>query len=329
VPLRYAGIDLAWGERARTGVAVLTEDGRLFRSGSVRTDDEISAVLGHAAGEPGLVVAIDAPLIVPNDAGQRPCERLVGQAFGRYHAGAYPANRGMAAFNPEPRGARLARRFGCEMDPDVSPASDVSVAIEVYPHPAMVSLFGLERVLPYKSRRGRSVGSRQAAFTDLIVHLERVCGWLLRLDESPRWRELVSDIRSATRPFQLDRVEDEIDAILCAYLAWLWANRPGSLMVHGDANAGYIVTPPPPTVVAAGYSDAAATKSATASAETSTVVTREAPFMTSATTIVDSPMAVDVARAARPTALGSSARTTTPVMPGPTAAPSCSATSSR
>ena len=247
MPLRYAGIDLAWGERARTGVAVLTEDGRLFRSGSVRTDDEISVLLGGAAGEPGLVVAIDAPLIVPNEAGQRPCERLVGQAFGRYHAGAYPANRGMAAFNPEPRGARLARRFGWEMDPGVSPAPVVSVAIEVYPHPAMVSLFGLERVLPYKSRRGRSVASRQAAFTDLIAHLERVCGRLLHLDESPRWRELVSDVDGATRPFQLDRAEDEIDAILCAYLAWLWANQPGALIVHGDADAGYIVTPPPPT----------------------------------------------------------------------------------
>ena len=38
-------------------------------------------------------VAIDAPLVVPNATGQRPVDRLVTRQYGRFHAGAYPANR--------------------------------------------------------------------------------------------------------------------------------------------------------------------------------------------------------------------------------------------
>lgn len=243
--MRYVGIDLAWGERARTGLALLSSDGRLIRSASVRTDDEIATFLGEAAGARGLVVAIDAPLIVPNETGQRPCERAIGQDFGRYHAGAYPANRSRPAFNPEPRGARLARRFGWDLNPATRPADDVSVAIEVYPHPAMVCLFTLDRVLPYKGKRRRTVASRQDAFAALFDHLESVCGPLLRLDVSARWGTLQENTLTATRPFQLDLAEDEIDAILCAYLAWMWANRADALTMYGDASAGYIITPLP------------------------------------------------------------------------------------
>ncbi|MDI1289136.1 MAG: DUF429 domain-containing protein, partial [bacterium] len=159
--MHYVGIDLAWGQRARTGVALLDASGRLVSSSSVRTDDEIVEFLGDDARGPGLIVAIDAPLIVPNEAGQRPCEREVNAHFHRFHAGAYPSNRGMAAFNPQPRGARLALRFGWDMDPRTPPAEDTSVAIEVYPHPAMVTLFDLPRVLKYKRGRGRTVESRR------------------------------------------------------------------------------------------------------------------------------------------------------------------------
>jgi Holliday junction resolvase RusA-like endonuclease len=41
-------------------------------------------------------------------------------------------------------------------------------------------------------------------------------------------------------------VEDELDAIVCAHLAWLWHHRRSSLEVYGDVDVGYIVAPPPP-----------------------------------------------------------------------------------
>ena len=104
--MRFIGLDLAWGERARTGVAALDDAGRLVSCACVTTDDEIAAFAAeHAPGD--CVIAIDAPLIVPNEVGQRVAERLVARRFGRYAAAAYPANRGNSLFNPQPRALRL------------------------------------------------------------------------------------------------------------------------------------------------------------------------------------------------------------------------------
>ena len=54
-----------------------------------------------------------------------------------------------------------------------------------------------------------------------------------------------------SRKSELDAIEDEIDAIYCAYLSWLWATDSGRMTVLGDYTTGYIVTPKPapPAVV--------------------------------------------------------------------------------
>jgi predicted RNase H-like nuclease len=46
--MRIIGVDLAWGHRARTGVAVI-EGGRVLDSASVRGDDELDAWIGAQA----------------------------------------------------------------------------------------------------------------------------------------------------------------------------------------------------------------------------------------------------------------------------------------
>lgn len=252
----YLGIDLAWGPRARTGLAALDASGRLVASASVRTDEDIAAfVARHCPGE--TVAAVDAPLVVPNLTGMRPCEVQVSREFGRYHAGAYPANRSNPAFAP-PRAETLARRFGWATDPQVTPGRGRSVVVEVYPHPAMVVLFGLATVLPYKNRRGRDLESLRAAFGDLLDHLERVCGDMLDLTGAgsgtragagaERWSQIRRGVAAARRKSELRLLEDEVDAVLCAYLAWLWARRDPAMRVLGDGRDGYIVVPGVPVV---------------------------------------------------------------------------------
>lgn len=247
--VRYLGLDLAWGQGPRpnrTGLAVLDAKGALLESTSVRTDDEIAAFAGKHSSDT-LVAAIDAPLVVPNAVGRRPCEAAVGALFGRFGAGAYPANRGMASFAPEPRGARLAQRFGWNMDPSVRPGAGRRVCIEVYPHPAMISLFPLDYVIPYKGKSGRELPALQAAYLRLFAGVESTCATPLGLPASARWRELRAIAAGAVRKSELEAIEDEIDAIFCAYLAWLWASAPDQLVVLGDFATGYIVTPTPPT----------------------------------------------------------------------------------
>jgi predicted RNase H-like nuclease len=241
---RYFGVDLAWGQRNRTGLAVLDQTGRLVESASVRTDDEITDFVDRYPTDT-LVAAVDAPLVVPNETGRRPCEALVGQHFARFGAGAYPANRGNSHFI-RPRGAVIAERLGWDMDPSVRPADGRRACIEVYPHPAMVSLFSLEYVIPYKVKRGREVPELKDAYVRLLDDIEEACGGLLELSASRRWSELRATAASATRKYELNAIEDEIDAIFCAYLAFLWANKPEQMMVLGDYASGYIITPTPP-----------------------------------------------------------------------------------
>jgi predicted RNase H-like nuclease len=242
--VRFLGVDLAWGERGRTGVAALDEAGRLIASASVRTDDEICAFAAeHAPG--ACTAAIDAPLIVPNASGRRPCEAMTARLYGRYHAGPYPSNSSSPLFSPEPRAARLARRMGWDPDPRVPPRDDTSTCIEVYPHPAMVALFGLDRVIGYKQRGGRSLDDLRRAYGRLLPLIETACG-RLGLESSPRWRAIRAAVAGASKKAELRAVEDEIDAIFCGYLAWLWAARGATAcQVLGDLASGYIVIPRP------------------------------------------------------------------------------------
>ncbi|WP_062460854.1 DUF429 domain-containing protein [Demequina soli] len=231
----FVGIDLAWGDKARTGLAVVDAEGRLTVSGAVRTDDEISEWLSaHAHG--ARVVAVDAPLIVPNHTGQRIAENLIGRAYGRYGASAHTSNRGKPQFDP-PRAERLAARFGWTIDPAAT--STETQCIEVYPHAALVGLFELPARILYKKGPDRAAG-----FDQLAALLEGIPA--LGLLDGDRWRQIRATI-SAPRPGDLDRIEDEIDAIICAHVAWLWQFHREELHVYGSAIDGYIVAPPAPS----------------------------------------------------------------------------------
>ena len=239
----FAGIDLAWGQRARTGVAVVSADGALVASASVRTDAEITDFLEPYAAELA-VVAVDAPLIVTNPTGQRPCEREIGAVFGRYGAGAHPANTSNPLFDP-PRAATLAAAHGWHIDPAHTGRPGDPVCLEVYPHPAMVGLFELPYTIPYKGKQGRDLAALKAAYEALLAAMERHFPEL-DLTSNDRWVALRAIASGAERKVELERIEDEVDAIVCAHLAWLWGKRPGALRVYGDVESGYIVAPPPP-----------------------------------------------------------------------------------
>ncbi|WP_193311360.1 DUF429 domain-containing protein [Georgenia satyanarayanai] len=236
----HIGIDLAWNTRRRTGLAAVDDAGALVASASAVSDAEIDGWLDGLSA-PVVTVAIDAPLVVRNPTGMRECERLVGKAYGRYDASCHASNRSISYFDP-PRAWTLAERHGWVTDPARRGSTALPAAVEVYPHAAMVGLFGLGRILKYKSGR---VLTRQEALLELLRLMEGVA--VLGLPANARWREVRRAVEEATRPMHLDRVEDEVDAVMCAHLAWLWHHEPQSLHVFGDGDSGYIVAPPPPT----------------------------------------------------------------------------------
>ena len=235
--MHFVGLDLAWGEKNQTGVAAIDADGRLLHVGAAGDDESIAAAIAPYLQDE-CVVAIDAPLIVPNQAGARPCERALNRDFSRFEAGARPAFRERPEFNP-PRGEVLAIRLGLDLDP----ASHARRrAIEVFPHPASVVLFNLDKTLKYK--RGK-FEDRKRALLELMTHIEELDDKTprLRVNRSVTWVELRKRVEAATRPGQLDRDEDPVDAVLCAYIALYRYQRPEDVTTYGDFETGYIVTP--------------------------------------------------------------------------------------
>ena len=235
--MHFVGLDLAWGEKNNTGVAVIDSDGRLLQLGAAHDDASIEAAVEPYVSDDCLV-AIDAPLIVRNPTGSRSCETALNRDFHRFEAGAHPANTANPAFK-NPRGARIATALTLDMDPA---SSSTRRAIEVYPHPATVALFGLEKTLKYK--RG-SFEARQGELLQLMTLIEGLdkATPRLRVNHSVSWVELRKRVAAATRPVQLDRDEDPVDAVVCAYVALYWYHRPEDVTVYGDFATGYVVTP--------------------------------------------------------------------------------------
>lgn len=248
VLMYFVGVDLAWGERRPTGLAVLDPDGRLVHVSQATDDDDIVEKLTpYVGGE--CLVAIDAPLIVKNATGNRPAEALLNADFARFDAGAHPVNTGKAELSEQPRGARIASRLGLDINPRSRRARR---AIEVYPHPAMVALFRLGRTLKYKNKPGRDFAQLRTELMLLMDLLEsRASAEPPLILEGPAadqagarsWRALSTAVRAAERKSELRVVEDQVDAVVCAYVGLFATRRPEQTTTYGDVETGYIVTP--------------------------------------------------------------------------------------
>src|SRR5918995_302415 len=108
--MRFVGIDLAWGGRRPSGLAVLDPGGVVVGEGWATSDDELSGFLERHDAD-GAVVALDAPLVVANPAGtRRGCEAELQRRYGRMGAGPYPTNLGL--LGGRVRAMALVRRSG-------------------------------------------------------------------------------------------------------------------------------------------------------------------------------------------------------------------------
>lgn len=248
--MRFIGLDLAWSARNLTGAAVVEGDashGRLVASTLLHGDDDvISFVLRKAADGPALVT-IDAPLIVPNHTGRRPAEAEIGRTFARHQAGAHPANRTRLAVDGVVRGEAIVRRLENHNflhRAEVEPRVPVRQVLEVYPHPAMVSIFNLSRTLKYKARPNRTPDERireLARYLACLRSLECAEPALVGADEL-LGRETAGLIKARLKDY-----EDLLDGLMCAYVGhYLWRWGMARARVFGDIRRGYITTPIPP-----------------------------------------------------------------------------------
>ena len=228
------GLDLAWGERRPDGMCLLRGGDRraqVVRHDLVFGDEALLAWFrGHVPAGPALVM-VDGPIVCPNPAGSRPVDRLTHTLFGRFHAACHPANATKC-----PRPARVAARLA-ELGFTVgwAPARGSRLVAEVYPHPAMVRLFGLDRIVKYKQG---PVTGRRREFRRL-QRLLRACLAVQFPEVSPS-----AETRRLLRAPWTKHVEDRTDALFCALLGWQhWRDRGRSSEVIGDRATGFILLP--------------------------------------------------------------------------------------
>lgn len=257
--MTFIGLDLAWSSRNRSGAAVIEGDaysGQLKAIPALlHTDDEIVAYIEAHAGTSPAIVAVDAPLCVPNMHGQRLAEAELARAFRRYEAGAHPANRQRLAVAGVVRGEALVAALhqrGFSHAPAITAGVAVRQVIEVFPHPAMIALFGLDRTLKYKARANRPPELRLHAWRHYQQHL------LTLATADPQLQghaEFVQQDVTKLRGRALKAYEDQVDALFCAYIA-LYAWRWGSTRCRafGTLTEGYIFTPVPATMWSAAKS---------------------------------------------------------------------------
>jgi predicted RNase H-like nuclease len=230
---------LAWSDRNPSGVAALDTAGRIIDvRADLRTDDAILEWVRAGLGSAG-VIGIDMPTIVRNASGIRRCERELAAVFRAAHAGPHPAN--LRRFPDGGRARRLIdalRADGVVETLDVRPSDPRRIALEVFPHPAHVRLFALERIFRYKKK--------SRPWPDVLAEWRRYRASLALLADADPPLIVGDAIPPAVTARGYKRWDDSLDAITCAYVAafvWRWGCGPPHVRVFGDLEDGYIVIP--------------------------------------------------------------------------------------
>lgn len=248
-PISFVGVDLAWSPARPTGVAIARGDEHGARLVAWRSDAEgyrevVELIRSHAGGSPA-VVAVDAPLVVPNQDSIRPCDRGVNADFRPFRAGVYPANRALLRRYGGFEGERLRGALLADDYVDAVPlrARDKRQALfETYPHAVMVALFRLSRRLPYKARgRRRSWPVREEAYREYRSHLAGLSEAEPRLEVPP---SLLEGELEGLSEKERKSYEDLLDGVLCAYMAqyaWYWG--PQRCRLYGSVKEGYMILP--------------------------------------------------------------------------------------
>lgn len=251
----FIGLDLAWSLRNPSGGAVIVNDTLREARADLGSDAQIIDWIGEQLPSGwAAVVAIDAPLRVPNQRGQRACERELGAQWRSYQAGPYPANRKNLAANSVIRGEALvealASQYGFSEAVPILAQPGGRFVCEVFPHPAHVSLFGLNRILKYKVKRR---GQYEAYWNEFARYQAFLAG-LARAEPPLRGAdELLAQPAAGLRGKKLKQLEDRLDALTCAYVAsYLWRHGRSGAWVYGTISEGHIIVPRFPPELAPG-----------------------------------------------------------------------------
>lgn len=233
----FLGIDLAWqSQRNPTGGAALSLNGGVLEltalAPPLRSLEAVQEfILAHATER--TVVAVDAPLVIPNVSGQRICELEVSKRYGARHASCHASN---LTLYPDAASVRLSVWLAERGFRHATATTSERTMLEVYPHAAFVALLDRPHIIRYKKGR---VAQKCTGLREVQSTLSR-----LPIADSPDWIELLTRDPATMRGASRKEFEDLLDAVFCSYIAYhYWRYGESGSEMFGNHEGGYIVNP--------------------------------------------------------------------------------------
>ena len=237
---RYLGLDLAWAPRNSSGGAVMEQgdDGtlHLVSTASLRSHEDILTWIARNRGRAGCVMAVNAPLIVDNTSGRRPCDVMLEEHFSQHFVDDYSVNT-VNASHPRTIGRALQR-----MGFDINPVAEGDRVVETYNQATQIMLWEVER--PVRLKAG-PVGARKDAVSRYRESLaEKLFTAFPELDDSDALDHLLSVDLGGCNGSRVGELEEQLEATLCAYTAaYLDLRGPEACAFLGDLDRGYVLLP--------------------------------------------------------------------------------------
>jgi len=222
----YIGVDLAWGDKNISGFCVLTPYKKSLKIIDIKLlksiDDIVQEIQKYQDYK--VYIGLDAPLLVPNEDGNRECEKNFNRDFAKYKISMLPVNRKLLTkYNSNIRSQELYKRL--QEDGFKRDYNSNKVIFEVYPHSTIAMLFNNHQILPYKRKKGRN--------TEFIREQLRIYKKYLAKVVFPH-AILKSDVE-LLKGQGLKNFEDMLDAITCAYAIYYCQNSEAKFYkVNGE-----------------------------------------------------------------------------------------------
>jgi predicted RNase H-like nuclease len=219
--MQIAGIDLAWKSlKNPTALAIgVLKGGELTLQELVHDLFSVEAIESTLSRHPSLQgIAIDGPLIIKNSRGQRVCETHISQEYGARKAACHTSN---LTLYPDSDCVRLSGLFESQGFTHLGMAAG-KWQIECYPHPALIEIFGLKERHQYKKGRVNDRKRGQIELARLLSKLSQSRILTLNIPKLcalPFNEEHIEGLSGVS----LKRNEDILDAVICIYIAGLYA----------------------------------------------------------------------------------------------------------
>ena len=238
--MRLAGIDLAWeSDKNTTAVAIGDLEGTSLRISRIEVVHSLEKLKALIQEEDRLIgIAIDAPLIIKNDIGQRKCETSLSSHYSRYKVSCHSSN---LHRYPNAASVRLSGYLKEQGYEHLQNVSEGLFQIECYPHPAIVEIFGLKERLKYKKGNVSLKKQGQIKLSKYILSLRESRVASLLIDK--KWQNHITAqhikfLAGAT----LKTNEDILDSIICLYICALFTISVPH-QIYGSRECGYIYVP--------------------------------------------------------------------------------------